>query len=118
MLGALTPAQLGASVASLSITPAEYEALTCESPRFPLSHCRSVEGIPVRRYVIYSNCHYIAPAQLAIDGKIEEREVAHLSLHLELCANGPDVAGLQRRFWAYQLALVAGRAERTPSRVG
>lgn len=48
----------------------------------------------------------IAPAQLAVDFQIEQREFPHSVLHLESDAEGLDVLGLERGFLPDDLAFV------------
>jgi len=50
---------------------------------FSLAHRRPFDVIAVGSNVIGSNGDKVATSQFAIDGKIEERKLAHLSLDLE-----------------------------------
>jgi len=53
--------------------------------RHPVSHTAS------RRDVVDSKANEIAAAQLAIDGEIEQRQIALAVLHLKPDTNGPDL---------------------------
>ena len=76
------------------------------TPGFLLPHGGSLHGVAMRRNVLDLQAHHIATAELAVDGEIEQSKVAHLALHLQPGANGPDVLGLQGRFRANELAFV------------
>jgi hypothetical protein len=52
-------------------------------------------------------CEVAAP-ELAIDGKIEEREVASVPLKLESDADCPDLLRFERAFLASEATLVSG----------
>ena len=41
-------------------------------------------------------CNEVVPAQLAVDTKIEERELPNTHLHLQADTQCPDVLGLER----------------------
>ena len=73
---------------------------------FLLADRRSLNGVPVRGDVLDFESDDIATAQLAVDGEIEQRQVALAVCHLELGADRPDVFWPERRFGSGQLALV------------
>jgi hypothetical protein len=50
----------------------------------------------------------IAPAQLAVDGEIEQRQLSHLALDLEPGSYGPDMLLPQGRSGSDQFALIPG----------
>jgi len=56
-----------------------------------------------RGYVIDTKRDQIAPAQRAVDGEIEERQVPHTPLQLQSATYGPDVADPQWWLWAPKL---------------
>jgi hypothetical protein len=60
----------------------------------------------MRRDILNSEPHQIAGAELAIDGSIEESQVAKCAIQLQAGANCPDVLRLERRFGSYELSLV------------
>ena len=78
-------------------------------PGLLLPHRRPIDRIPVRCNVLDLERDDIAAAQLAVDGEIEHRQVAHPPVDLELGADRPNVLRPQRRLRANQLALVPGR---------
>src|ERR1022692_2322008 len=56
-----------------------------------LAHRGTLDGVTVRRNVLYLEGDDIAPAQLAVDRQIEHRQVALAVRDLELGADRPDV---------------------------
>ena len=80
------------------------------TPGFLLSNGGSLHGVAMRRNVLDFQAHHIAAAKLAVDGEIEQRKVAYLTLHLQPRPDRPDMLGLQGRFRADDLALVPGLA--------
>jgi len=65
----------------------------------PLANGCSVERVAVRRHVIHANGDNIAAAQLTVDGEVEQGEVTHAPIELQL---GPDDLPLfqgSRREW-------------------
>ena len=73
-----------------------------------LADSGAVDGVAVGRHVIDAQRDQIAAAQLAVDGEVEQRQVAGTPLQLQLRPDGPHVAGPQRRLGTGELALVAG----------
>ena len=65
-----------------------------ESDRTPslfLPHGCAINGDAVWRYVLNLEGHDIAPAELAIDRKIEHGEVTNTSIKLQFAADGPNM---------------------------
>jgi hypothetical protein len=67
------------------------------SPGLSLAHRRSVNCVTVGSEVFDFNRDYVAAAQLAVDGKIEHREVAFIAYILEHAADCPDMLLSERR---------------------
>jgi len=61
------------------------------------------------RDVAHAQGDQVAAAQLAVDGEVEEGEVAQPLRQLQADPDGPDLADLERRLGAGQLALGPGR---------
>jgi hypothetical protein len=80
--------------------------------RLSLAHIGAIDRVAVGRYVIDTKRNEIASAQLAVDGQIEERQVARAMFELQLGADQPHVRRPQRRLRASELALVPGLAYR------
>ena len=78
--------------------------------RLSLANVGAVDGVPVGRHVIDAQRGEIAAPQLAVDGEIEQCQVACAPFQLQLGTDQPYVAGAQRRLWTGELALVPGRA--------
>jgi hypothetical protein len=76
----------------------------------PLTDVGAVNCIAVGRHVLHAQSDEVATTQLAIDGQIEERQVANAPFQLQPGADGPDMADPQRRLRATVLALGAGRS--------
>ena len=57
----------------------------------------------------------VAPAQLAVDGEVEQREFPGSMIQLQPNPDGPDLLQLQRRLLAEQLAFVPRRRSTTRS---
>jgi hypothetical protein len=74
--------------------------------RLALPNGCPIDGIPTRCHVIHAYGHEITSAQLAVDGEVEQSEVALSIRRLQLCPDGPNMAGPQRRLCANQLALI------------
>jgi len=72
-----------------------------------LPDIRSVEGVAMGRDVINSQGNEIATPQLAVDGQVEESQIARAALQLQLGPDGPHMAWPQRRLRAWHLALVS-----------
>ena len=72
--------------------------------RRPVSHAAS------RRDVVDPKANEIASAQLAIDGEIEQRQIAFALLHLKPDTNGPDFFWPQGTLLADEAAFVPRRA--------
>ena len=47
--------------------------------------------VAMKRDVLDFKAYRIAIAKLAVDGEVEERQVAHLALHVQLRADRPDM---------------------------
>jgi hypothetical protein len=60
-------------------------------PGLLLPNRRTVERVAVGRHVVEAHGHHIATAQLAVDREIEEGEVAHSPLKLQLGPDRPDI---------------------------
>jgi hypothetical protein len=71
-----------------------------------LADRRAINGVSVRGNVLDFESDDIATTQLAVDGEIEQRQVALAVSHLKLGADRPDVFWPQRRLGSGQLALV------------
>ena len=70
----------------------------------------AIDGVSIRRNVVDLESHDIAPAQLAVDGEIEYRQVTGASLDLQLGPDRPNMLWPQRGLWPDQLAFVPGRS--------
>jgi hypothetical protein len=81
--------------------------------RLLLTDRRSIERVAVGGYVIDPHCHDITAAQFAVDGEVEQREIADAFLKLQPCPDRPDVACSQRRLRTDQLAFVPGLTARS-----
>jgi hypothetical protein len=62
-----------------------------------LSGCRTIESVAIRRHVIDPDRHDITSAQLAVDSKVEQREVARAFFDVQFSSDRPDMARSQRR---------------------
>jgi len=62
------------------------------APGLPLSNSRPVEGVAIRRHVLYAYGDDVAAAQLTVDGEIEHCEVTCAPVELQFGPDGPDVA--------------------------
>src|SRR4029077_13348269 len=71
-----------------------------------LADRRTLNGVSGWGNVLDFESDDIATTQLAIDGEIEQRQVALAVCHLKLSADRPDVLRPQRRLGSGQLALV------------
>ena len=83
----------------------------------PLPDGCPVECIAMRSDIGHSQADDIASAQFAVDGDIEQRQVAFLFGELEPRPNGPYMLWLKRRLLADELALVPRPMLREVSRV-
>jgi hypothetical protein len=72
----------------------------------PLADVGSIDGVAVGCYVIHSEGDEIAAAQFAVDGEVEQRQVARAALKLQLGSNGPYVSRSQWRLRTGELAFV------------
>ena len=91
--------------------PSDLRQLEPDRPaRLSLANVGAVDGVPVGRHVIDAQRDEIAAPQLAVDGEIEQCQVACAPFQLQLGTDQPYVAGPQRRLWTGELALVPGRA--------
>jgi hypothetical protein len=66
----------------------------------PLPDSRSVKRVSVGCHVLDAQSDEIAPAQLAVDGEIEERQVSYAPLQPQSGADGPNMADPQWRLRA------------------
>src|SRR5580704_14758598 len=71
-----------------------------------LADSHSLNGVSVRGNVFDFESNDIATAQLAVDGEIEECQVAFAVCHLKFGADRPDMFWPQWRLGSGQLALV------------
>ena len=62
------------------------------APRLLLADRRSIERVAVGGYVIDTHRNDITAAQFAVDGEVEQREIADAALELQPCPDRPDVA--------------------------
>src|SRR5271170_5578249 len=76
------------------------------SAGFLLDHGSAVPHLASAAYIVDPEPHEIAAPQLAIDGEIEQGEVASPPLKLEPDADGPDLLGLQRALLADEAPFV------------
>lgn len=74
--------------------------------RLPLDHGGAVANMPSHTYVVDSQPHEIAAAQLAIDREIEQGEIAAMLFKLQSDPDGPDLLWFQRTFLTDEAALV------------
>src|SRR5262245_51309058 len=79
-------------------------------PCLLLANCCPIDDIAMRGNILNPESDEIASAQLAVDGQIEHRQVAHSPLELELGPNAPDVLWSKRLFCSNQFALIPGLA--------
>ena len=56
----------------------------------------------------YAQLHQIAGAQLAVDAKIEQRQLPRAVLHLQAHANRPDLLEFEGRLLTDELTLIPG----------
>jgi hypothetical protein len=75
-----------------------------------LPNGRTVDSVAMWCDVLDLETHYVAATQLAIDRKIEERQVSRAPRELQSSSNRPDVLRLERWFRSDELALVPGSA--------
>jgi hypothetical protein len=75
-----------------------------------MSDARSIGGVATGRDVIDFKRYDVAPAQLAVDGDIEQRQIAHPAVDLEPGSNGPDVLRAEWRLRAHDLSLIPRHA--------
>jgi len=78
------------------------------SPRLLLDHGAAVSDPATDADVIDFQADEITAAELAIDRKVEQREVALAALQLKPNPNGPDIFRLEREFLADHSALIPG----------
>jgi hypothetical protein len=67
--------------------------------------------VTARGDVIDPKIDEIAAAQLAVDGEIEERQIALAAFHLKPDTNGPDFFRPRGRFWPTRRPLFHGARE-------
>jgi hypothetical protein len=79
-----------------------------------LADGRAVDGVAVGCHIIGAQRYQIAAAQLAVDGEVEQGEVAGTPLRLQLRPDGPHVAGPQRRVGTGEFVLVARGSRASP----
>ena len=65
----------------------------------------AIDGVSMGRDVVDLESHDIAPAQLAVDGEIEHRQVSGSSLDLQLGPDRPNMLRSQRAFAPINLPL-------------
>jgi hypothetical protein len=75
------------------------------STSFPLADGCAVDRVPVGRHVVDTQGDQVATAQLAVDRKIEHRQVAHAALQLQLGPDRPYVPGRNGGFGPVSLPL-------------
>src|SRR5271165_6351289 len=75
-----------------------------------LDNRRPITHAPACGDVVDPKANEIAAAQLAIDGEIEQRQIARVVLHLKPDTNGPDLFRPQGTLLADEAALVPRRA--------
>ena len=73
-----------------------------------LDDCRSVFDMAARRDVVDPKADEIAAAQLTVDCKVEQREIALTILDLKSDPNGPDLFRPKRTLLANQTSFVPG----------
>jgi len=78
----------------------------------PLSYGRSIDSVAVGRHIVDAQSEEITAPQLAVDGRIEHRQVARALLKLQLGAYRPNMSWPQRRLWTREFALTPGRPTR------
>ena len=78
------------------------------APRLPLPNGCSVEGVAVRCHVLYTDGNDVAAAQFAVDGEVEQGEVACAPIKLQLGPDRPYMAWSQGGFAAGSLPLFQG----------
>ena len=71
---------------------------------------RSVSGRAIGCHIFNSQPDQVTGAQLAVDGEIEHRQLAHEAVELQVGTNGPDLFRFQGRFLSNELAFVPGLA--------
>jgi hypothetical protein len=79
-----------------------------------LANVGPVDGVAVGRHVIDIEGNEITTTQLAVDGQIEHRQIAHTLCKLQIGPNCPDVTWSQWRFGAGDLALIPRRSRMRP----
>jgi hypothetical protein len=77
-------------------------------PIFLLDYLGAVLHSVPDAYVPHPEPHEVAAPQLAVDGEIEQREVAATPFKLEPDANYPDLLRSQRTFLTSKATLVPG----------
>jgi len=97
----------------LLLQPAAYRlpGLLCDlelngSARLPLHDRSSRSHSAIEGYIVDPKRNEVTSSQLAVEGEIEQSQVANALRHLEPDPNGPDLPGFERRFEADQLASV------------
>jgi hypothetical protein len=66
--------------------------------RFLLADGSAFHSVAMGRDILDFEAHYIAAAELAVNRKVEQCEVADLALHLQPRPDCPNMLGLQWRF--------------------
>jgi len=74
------------------------------------------DSVPSRRDVFNFKSDHIAAAQLAVDGQIEQGQVAHATSNSQHGRYRPNLFGSQWRLWTYEFYLIPGHALRRQSR--
>jgi hypothetical protein len=80
------------------------------STSLALPYVGAVNRVAVGCHIIDAKRDEITAAQLAIDREIEECQIPHAPLQLQLGPYGPNMADSQGRLWASKLALGARRS--------
>jgi hypothetical protein len=78
------------------------------SAGFPLDHCGAVPDSAPDAHVVDLEPHEVTAPQLAVEGQIEQSEVASTLFELKPDADCPDLLWFQRALLADEAALVPG----------
>ena len=81
--------------------------------RLVLDDRRPVSHVAARSYVIDSKADEIAAAQLAVDGEVEQRQIAFAALDLKSDTNGPDLFRPKGTLLTNETAFVPRSARRS-----
>jgi hypothetical protein len=100
--GAATPAEPGEQAVAGLLRQLELDRL----PRFLLDDGRAVAGGGVHDQIGDPQPDQVAAAELAVDGQVEQGQVAEPPLPLQVEADGPDLLGPEGRLGTDEAALV------------